>query len=193
MKERETMMLRQLAVLGLISVGSLIAQAATVYTTVDGTVVRDKPMAIGSTIVATLKPATMVETIKQVGAYTSVSVIVDGKVKTGFISTKQLEAGASDISKVGVGEVKQIALGQADANSLVLQATDDHLQDPQGLANGKINDMKSANLPPGSEDPAALLTSKLDSMQVPAADLASFAKNGQLVARKSKSSAKAAQ
>jgi hypothetical protein len=113
--------------------------AETLYTTQQETPVRDKPVAIGSNVIARLKAGTMIETVKQVGAFTTVSFIHDGKVKTGFIQTSQIN-------------------NEADA----------------GVATAAV------------EDPASLLASKLESMQVPASDLATFAATGKLVARKPK-------
>jgi len=63
-----------------------MAQAETLYTTLQDTPVRDKPVALGSTVTAHLPTGSMLETVKEVGAFTAVSYIQDGKVKTGFIA-----------------------------------------------------------------------------------------------------------
>ncbi len=147
------MMSRKLAVLVVMSLTGLSLQAATIYTATDGVVVLDKPTAIGSTVIATLKSETMIETIKRVGSFTEAAVVVDGKVRTGFISTRQLESSPPGTLPVGAGESR---VG---------------------------NDMTSA-----PEGPLAML----DGIHISDTDLAAFAKNGQLNARKSKSSAKAA-
>lgn len=158
-------MLRQLVILILGCVCSVGAYAKTVYTMVDGTVVLDQPKAVGSAVVAVLKSATMVETDKKVGAFTSVSFIIDGKVRTGFISTQQLEVGAADISKVGPGEASQIASAQRATNIIAAPA---EMQVPV------------------TDEPVAPLPLILDGLKVTPADLAAFAKSGKLIARKSK-------
>jgi hypothetical protein len=157
------MILRQVAVFGIVCLGSLVAQAVTVYTSSNGLVVRDKPSALGSLIIATLKTDTMVETGRQVGDFTAVSVVVDGKVKTGYISTKQLESGISDMGQTGAADM---APSVPELNGAKFSGPEDKPESEFGL--------------------------KLDRMQIPAADLAKFVKNGQLFARKSKSTSAAA-
>lgn len=161
------------------------ASAETLYTQLEDTLVRDKPVALGSTVVAHLKAGTMVETIKAVGAFTTVSFIQNGKVQTGFIQTSQIKNDAKKGGTVGAVEAAQSA-DLADPSSMIMGL--DEQKKVASMNNAVSDPMATAKsqLPPGSEDPASLLTSKLDSMQVPAKDLATFAANGKLVSRRPK-------
>ncbi len=155
------------------------AHAETLYTSLQETIVRDKPVALGSTIIARLKPGTLVETIKPVGAFMTVSFIQDGKVRTGFIQSAHLNKKEGE--RTALTEAAQTTLGAQDVGGMINGLG----SEPSPTKTAAAADVET-ELPPGSDDPASLLTSKLDSMQIPAKDLATFASNGKLLARKPK-------
>jgi hypothetical protein len=161
------------------------ASAETLYTRLEDTVVRDKPMALGSTVVAHLKAGTMLETIKQIGAFSTVSYIQNGKVKTGFVQTSQLKG--EEKKAVGIGAVEAAQTTDlGDPSSMIMGLGEDKRV---ASVNSAVSDPMAAarsQVPAGLEDPSALLTSKLDSLLVPAKDLATFASNGKLVSRRPK-------
>lgn len=160
-----------------------VGSAETLYTTLQETPVRDKPVALGSTVIARLKAGTMIETVKQVGAFTTVSFIQDGKVKTGFIQTSQIKNDSN--AKVGAVEAAQTTLGAEDVSGMINGLSNEKVAAASGAAADPLTAAKM-QLPAGSEDPGSLLASKLESLQVPAKDLATFAASGKLVARKPK-------
>ena len=161
-----------------------VASAETIYTRLQETPVRDKPVALGSNIIARLKAGNMLETVKEVGAFTAVSFIQDGKVKTGFIATSQIKD-AKKAGAIGAVEAAQ-TMGSVDPASMINGLSGN--ENVAAMSNSAADPVAAVKtqLPPGSEDPTSLLTSKLDSMQVPAKDLATFASSGKLVARKPK-------
>jgi|GEM_PF-4701216 len=175
--------------IALLAAGS-IAHAETVYTSLEDTPVRDKPVALGSTVVSHLKAGSMVETVKQVGAFTSVSYIQDGKVKTGFIASAQLSNSDSS-KKMGTVEKAQTAVNGADVAGMIngfgdndtMAQANELATDPGAAANAKVDAVKSQS---GITDPNSMITSKLDSLGIPAKDLQTFASNGKLVERKPK-------
>lgn len=181
--------MKKLLFIALLVAGSL-AHAETVYTSLEDTPVRDKPVALGSTVVAHLKAGSMLETVKQVGAFTAVSYIQDGKVKTGFVASAQL-SNADSSKKMGAAEQAQTAVGAADVAGMINGFGDNDTMaqanqlaaDPGAAANSKVDAMKSQA---GITDPNSMVTSKLDSLGIPAKDLQTFASNGKLVARKPK-------
>jgi hypothetical protein len=186
MKREMSTMLRQLFGLTLAIATVIVsanAEAKTVYTSLQETIVRDKPIVLGSSVIFKLPAGSMLETVKQVGAFTAVSFIADGKVKTGFIANSQLNPPDSKAGSIGAVEAAQTGIGAEDVGAMVNGLSE---VDPATTAAAKVNQLKASTLPPGSEDPGALLTAKLDGLQIPSTDLATFAKNGKLVERKPK-------
>lgn len=156
---------------------SVSVYAETTYTKLEDTIVRDKPVALGSTILAHLKAGSMIETTKRIGAFTTVSFIMDGKVRTGFIASSQL---SQDLNhRPTAAEAAQTAVGAADVASMVNGLSD--TPSVSGVAGGPQDVM---TVP---EDLQATQIAKLDQLTITPAAVAEFARSGQLVGRKAKS------
>jgi hypothetical protein len=141
------------------------AYAETMYTTLQDTIVYDKPVADASAIIAHLPSGSMIETVKEVGAFTTISFIQNGKVGTGLVATAQLN-GEVPAQTNGGSTSAETATTNAVPNAPVVAPA-------AGPAAGPV-------------DSPSVQVSKLEAIRISPGDLAVFAKRGKLVERKAK-------
>lgn len=135
-----------------------MAHAAVVTTNLEKTVVREKA-AMTAKVLTTLPAGVKVETGKTSGAFTEVTVTVDGKKLQGFVATANLQSVGSKASNLGTGEMKKSGYSSADIAAAVKGATKFDAATTGADPNAKTN------LPEGSEDPAAAQVDRLEKIE----------------------------